>query len=347
MALPVEPPVEPMLARLEEAIPRGEGFRYEPKWDGFRAIVYKDGERIRLGSRNGQPLERYFPELVASLREALPERIVVDGEIVVGGPGGLDFDALLQRIHPAASRIARLAVETPASFVAFDLLALGDEDLRQRPFAERRRKLTRALGRPRPHARVVLTPETDDPAVAERWFVKLEGAGLDGVIARRADLPYVEGERVMVKVKHERTADCVVGGYRLGKDGAGVGSLLLGLYDEDGVLHHVGHTSAFAASERRALREKLRPYEGGPSFGEGRTPGGPSRWAQGRDMSWIAVRPSLVCEVRFDHLQGDRFRHAARFVRWRPDRAPRSCTYEQLRPPEPLGLSDLASLGAS
>jgi ATP-dependent DNA ligase len=338
MTLPVEPPVKPMLAQLEERIPRGKDWRYEPKWDGFRGLIFREQHRLEIESRNGQPLHRYFPELVASLAKALPDRCVVDGEIIIPGPSGLDFDALLQRIHPAASRIALLASQTPASFVAFDLLALGEDDLRPQPLQMRRRQLEAIL----PSAeRVFITPQTDDPEVAESWFIRFEGAGLDGVVAKRVDLAYLEGERVMVKVKHSRTADCVVGGYRVSKDGKGIGSLLLGLYDERGVLHHVGHTSAFAAKERRELRARLAPLEGGDSFGYGRTPGGPSRWSQGRDMSWVSLKPELVCEVTFDHLQGARFRHAARFLRWRPDKAPRECTYEQLAPVHPFSLEDV------
>ena len=338
MTLPIQVPVKPMLAQLEEGIPRGAGWRYEPKWDGFRAVVFRDQDSFELQSRNGQPLQRYFPELVESLAEALPKQCVLDGEIIVPGPNGLDFDALLQRIHPAASRVKLLAAQTPSSFVAFDLLALGNEDLRSRPFDERRRLLERAVpGTPR----VFVTPQTENPATAESWFTRFEGAGLDGVVAKRGDLLYVEGERVMVKVKHSRTADCVVGGYRVSKDGKGVGSLLLGLYDETGLLHHVGHTSGLSAKERRELRARLAPLEGGESFGRGRTPGGPSRWSQGRDMSWIAVTPKLVCEVAFDHLQGARFRHAARFLRWRTDKPPLECTYDQLAPVGAFSLEEV------
>ncbi len=343
MAFTLQPPIEPMLARAEDEIPAGAGLVYEPKWDGFRTLVYRDGDRLHLQSRKGQPLERYFPEMLAPLLASLPDGAVVDGELVVAGPRALDFDALLQRIHPAASRIARLAQETPASFVVFDLLAEGGSDLRALPFGERRRRLERALV---PSARVLLTPQTDDPDLAARWFTQFEGAGLDGVIAKHTTLPYASGERVMAKIKHERTADCVVGGYRVASKGEGVGSLLLGLYDDAGVLHFVGHTSSFPAKERKALRERLKPLEGGPSFGAGRTPGGPSRWSLGRDLAWTSLRPELVCEVRFDQLQGDRFRHATRFLRWRPDRDPRSCTYGQLEPPRPFRLRELERLAA-
>lgn len=334
MRLPVLPPVSPMLARLADALPEGEGWRYEPKWDGFRAIVFRDRAALELTSRNGQPLARYFPELVRALEEALPARCVVDGEIVVAGEGGLDFDALLQRVHPAASRIARLAKETPASFVAFDLLALGADDLRPLPFHARRAALERILGQ---SPRVRLTPQTGALALARRWFQSFEGAGLDGVVAKRAEQPYVEGERVMVKVKHRRTADCVVGGYRRAKRG-GVGSLLLGLYDDAGTLDYVGHTSSFDAKTRAALGEKLAPLEGGTPFGEGRAPGGPSRWRRAESAEWVSLTPTLVCEVAFDHLQGPRFRHATRFLRWRPDKRPDECTFAQLAPARPFAL---------
>ncbi len=344
MSLPVEPPLEPMLSAPEEEIPAGEGWLYEPKWDGFRALIFRDGDRLHLSSRKQQPLERYFPELVALLKAALPEKSVVDGEIVIAGEKSLDFDALLQRIHPAASRVAKLSEAAPASFVAFDLLALGDEDLREQPLTHRRARLAAAL---KGTERVFLTPQTADLATAKRWFVEYEGAGLDGIIGKREDQPYRPGERVMVKVKHRRTADCVVGGYRVMKNGDGVGSLLLGLYDEAGVLHHVGHTSGFKAKERREIRERLRPLEGGTSFGQGRTPGTPSRWSQGKDLSWIAVTPELVCEVSFDHLQGPRFRHASTFQRWRPDRTPQSCTYAQLLPPHPFSLEKIARAAGS
>ncbi len=338
MSLPVKPPIDPMLAALADQIPAGPGWRDEPKWDGFRAIVFREGERVDLASRKGQPLERYFPELLTVLRDRLPERCVVDGEIVIVGDRGLDFDSLLLRIHPAASRIQLLAAQSPSSFVAFDLLALGDEDLRPLPFDRRREKLERSL-----HfgPRLMLAPQTSELELAREWFDRFEGAGLDGIVAKRAELPYLPGKRVMVKVKHQRTADCVVGGYRLSKAGDAVGSLLLGLYDDSGVLHHVGHTSSFAGKQRREILEKLAPLKGEGSFGGGRTPGQPSRWNQGRDTAWVGVAPKLVCEVAFDHLQGDRFRHATRFLRWRPDKPPRECTYEQLRPPRAFSLSAL------
>lgn len=328
-----------MLSQLAADVPVGEGWLYEPKWDGFRALCFRDGEKVELISRKGQPLSRYFPELLTSLSQALPEQCVVDGEIILAGKTGLDFDALQQRIHPAASRVARLAQETPTQFVAFDFLALGADDLRERPLVERRILLAKHL---RTHPMVHLCPQTTDPEVARTWFVRFEGAGLDGVVAKRADQRYRPGERVMVKVKHGRTADCVLGGYRTGKT-PGVASLLLGLYDDQGVLHYVGHTSSFSAAERRRLLDELRPLEGGKSFGEGRAPGGPSRWSGSRDTSYVSLSPERVCEVGFDYLQGDRFRHAARFLRWRSDKDPRSCDFAQLRPPHPFELSAVFS----
>jgi ATP-dependent DNA ligase len=342
MTLPIGPPLEPMLARLEPDIPRGDGWRYEPKWDGFRAIVFRDGSHMTIGSRGGKTLERYFPELVAALAEILPRRCVVDGEIVVAWDGVLDFEVLQQRIHPAESRVRRLAKETPSSYVAFDMLAEGSRDLRAQPLRDRWDRLAgilprkptsrtmRAILGPRTH--VVLTPQTTDADEASRWLEELEHSGLDGVIAKRDDLTYQPGKRVMVKVKHQRTIDCVVGGYRIHKSGRGVGSLLLGLYDEQGVLHHVGACGAFPMAERVVIREKLRPLEGGDGFPGGVILGGPSRWRQ-QEKDWIPIDPVLVCEVAYDHFQGGhRFRHLAQFVRWRPDRDPRSCTFEQIGP---------------
>jgi ATP-dependent DNA ligase len=299
---------------------------------------------VHLCSRNGQPLQRYFPEVVARLQALLPERVVVDGELVVPGPRGLDFDALQARVHPAASRVAKLAAETPAALVAFDLLALGDVDLRERPFLERRAALLQAVPAERD---CFPTPQTADPDEAWSWFRLFEGAGLDGVIARREELPYLPGQRVMVKVKHGRTADCVVGGYRVGKTPGTVGSLLLGLYDGAGVLHHIGHTSSFTAKQKRELTALLAPHEGGVSFGQGRTPGAPSRWSAGKDLSWVALAPVLVCEVRFDQLQGPRLRHGATFARWRTDKAPRDCGLEQLAPPNAFSLDAIVTLAQS
>lgn len=333
-----------MLARVRDELPSGDGWLFEPKWDGFRALVFRDGEDLELVSRDGRGLGRYFPELVEPVLRSFPERCVVDGEIVVAGRDGLDFDALLLRIHPAESRVRLLAREIPASFVAFDLVALDDDDLSRTRFAERRARLEQVLdvgggGSPertievlgRGGSHVAVTAQTDDRDHALEWFTSLEAYGLDGVIAKPADVAYLPGERVLVKVKHKRTADCVVGGYRLAKSGDGIGSLLLGLYDEAGVLQYIGHTSSFKAAERRRLLKELRPLEGGHSFGEGRTPGGPSRWSQGRDASWTPIEPRLVCEVEYDHLQGNRFRHATRFLRWRDDKPPSECTLDQLR----------------
>lgn len=344
MALPFSPPLEPMLARAHDDIPEGPGWRYEPKWDGFRCIVFRDGDEVALSSRGGKPLGRYFPELIVELKASLPAQCVVDGEIILPGPKGLDFDALQSRLHPAASRVAKLAAEIPTSFVAFDLLGLGADDWRERPNAERRAELERQLTST---TRVFVTPQTTDPRQAQRWFVDFEGAGCDGVMARREELPYRPGERVMVKVKHGRMADCVVGGYREGKTPGTVGSLLLGLYDDEGVLHHVGHTSSFSAKEKKALVETLAPYVDGTSFGEGRTPDAPSRWASKEEKTWVQLRPELVCEVRYDYLQGPRFRHATTFQRWRPDREPKSCTYAQLEPPKPFSLDAVVALATS
>jgi ATP-dependent DNA ligase len=349
------PPVSPMLAKLSREMPESEGLVYEPKWDGFRCIVFRDGAEIELGSRNEKPLTRYFPELVEALAANVPERCVIDGEIVIAGGAGLDFDALLQRIHPAASRIELLAASTPSSFVAFDLLALYDTDLRGEPFTSRRSGLEQALARAEPP--VYVTPATSDPAVARDWFSRFEGAGLDGVVAKPGALTYREGERVMLKVKHERTADCVVGGFRWHKDQGGVGSLLLGLYDEHGALHHVGVASGFAVAVRKSLVDDLAPHRlddlGGhpweamaaPDGDSTRRPGAPSRWNANKDLSWQAVSPVLVCEVSYDHLQGDRFRHATSFRRWRPEREAASCTYGQLEVAVPEELARVFAAG--
>jgi ATP-dependent DNA ligase len=334
------PPVAPMLAKLARELPESEDLVYEPKWDGFRCIVFRDGDEVELGSRNERPLTRYFPELIEPLLGALPRRAVVDGEIVIAGQRGLDFDALLQRIHPAASRVELLARTTPASFVAFDLLATGDRDLRSSPLRQRRSLLEGALASAR--APIHLTPATTDPAVARDWFGRFEGAGLDGVVAKGLDDPYRENERVMMKVKHERTADCVVAGFRWHKSGPVVGSLLLGLFDDAGVLHHVGVTASFTMARRRELVDELEahrrpsldghPWEAwaAPATSSGRTPGAPSRWNAKKDLSWEPLTPDLVCEVAYDNLQGDRFRHATTFRRWRPDRQTSTCTYAQL-----------------
>jgi ATP-dependent DNA ligase len=346
MTLPVTPPVEPMLAKSAAAVPSGE-YLYEPKWDGFRCLVFRDGDEIELGSRGGKPLTRYFPELVASLAEALPPRCVLDGEIVVVQGSRLDFDRLTDRIHPAASRVKLLAAQTPATFVAFDVLALEDEDLTGSPFAHRRAVLT-GLFASRPHVRV--TRATEDAKLARSWFETFEGAGLDGVVAKPLGDPYRPGERAMVKVKHERTADVVVAGYRLHKSGPVVGSLMLGLYLDGGVLNYVGGASAFTMARRAELVEELAPLavaEGGEhpwlgeDSGEHRRPGALNRWNAGKDKSFVPLRPERVCEVRYDQLQADRFRHSARFLRWRPDREPASCRYDQLDVPTEYDLADV------
>ncbi len=336
--LPFKPPLKPMLAKGKDDIPRGEGWLYEPKWDGFRAIIFVDGDDTYICSRNGQPLQRYFPELMSVIARAFPRPCVVDCEIIITGERGLDFDALQMRIHPAESRVRKLAAEIPASLVVFDLLADGAVDLRQEPFTKRRAALAKLLKR---HQRVHLTPQTADPDEAESWFVRYEGAGCDGVVAKRADQVYAPGQRTMVKIKHARTVDCVVGGYRDSTAGPGVGSLLLGLFDANGVLHHVGHTSSFSAEERRQVLAKLKPLVGGDSFGDGRTPGAPSRWTGSKDLSWVKVRPELVCEVSFEKLQGDRFRHAARFLHWRTDKDPAECDFAQLEPPVSFAFDDI------
>ena len=354
--LPVMPPVAPMLAKPLKTLPAG--WLYDPKWDGFRSIVFRDGDEVELGSRNEKPLTRYFPELVEAVRRDLPERCVVDGEIVVATTDGerLDFEALQQRIHPADSRVRLLAERTPAAFVAFDLLALGDEDLTGMPFAARRARLEEVLGGHRARGvggTVHLSPVTDDVDVAMRWFRDFEGAGLDGLIAKDPKDPYQPDKRVLTKLKHERTADCVVAGYRLHKSGDdAVGSLLLGLYDERGVLASVGVAASFTMARRRELLTELQPLvtslEGHPwdwaaqLEGE-RTPqkNAGSRWNAGKDLSFVPLRPERVVEVRYDYMEGARFRHTAQFVRWRPDRDPRSCTYDQLELPTDHDLSEV------
>jgi ATP-dependent DNA ligase len=350
MQLPVMPPVAPMLAKSVPAIPPGAS--YEPKWDGFRSIVFRDGDEVEIGSRNERPMTRYFPELVAAIRAELPERCVVDGEIVIATDAGLDFDALQQRIHPAVSRVNLLAEQTPASFVAFDLLAVGDDDLTGLPFAERRARLVEALSGARPPVHV--TPATTDLDLAQRWFTEFEGAGLDGVVAKPLAVTYQPDKRVMFKIKHERTADCVVAGYRVHKSGPdAVGSLLLGLYGADAKLASVGVIGAFPMARRKELFEELQPlvtdFEGHPwdwaaVTGAGdRTPrkNETSRWNAGKDLSFVPLRPERVVEVRYDHMEGPRFRHTAQFNRWRPDRAPESCTYDQLERPVNFDLDEI------
>lgn len=357
------PPVSPMLAKAVPALPQGDGWLFDPKWDGFRTIVFRDGDEVVLGSRNEKPMTRYFPELVQALRLALPERCVVDGEIVVSVNGVLEFDRLQDRIHPADSRVRMLAERQPATFIAFDLLALGDEDVRRRPLVERRALLTHALQgcEARSAGAVHVTPATTDRAVAADWFVRFEGAGLDGMIAKSLDGVYVENKRVMLKIKHQRTADCAVAAFRWHKDSTDdlplVGSLVLGLFNHDGQLRHVGVTASFTMVRRRELVDELAPWRsdawaGHPWAGWGekadategdRSPGGQSRWNAKKDLSFEPVRMGLVCEVAYDHMQDQRFRHATTFKRWRPDRDPHTCTYDQLEEALPSTLADVLS----
>jgi ATP-dependent DNA ligase len=397
---PIEPPIEPMLAKIATGLPAGGGFLYEPKWDGFRAIVFRsvapasadagpassrsdddpgpaspasdDGvgraSRSRpagsgesglfIQSRDLRPLDRYFPELHDALLTALPDGCVVDGEIVIATPRGLDFDALQLRLHPAASRVAKLASATPSSFVAFDLLAVDGRDVRDLPQAERRQRLEQLLADATPPLH--LTPMTRDVALAEEWLARFEGAGLDGVVAKPEGEPYQPGKRAMFKIKHARTADCVVAGFRWHKNGKGtlIGSLLLGLYDGSGALHHVGVTSSFTMAARRELAEELAPlrdramdehpwreWAGAMADAGTRMPGGQSRWSAGKDLSWEPLRIERVCEVKYDHMQGDRFRHAAVFQRWRPDKRPVDCRYDQLEVTTPYELEKVFGAG--
>jgi ATP-dependent DNA ligase len=332
-----------MLAKLETELPVGAGWIYEPKWDGFRCLVTIHDEGVQLVSRDDRPKVRFFPEVVAMLEELPAGSIVADGELVIVREGRFLFEDLQLRLHPAESRVRKLANEIPASLILFDLLEIDGEDLKERPLAERRQRLEalaatigaeRVPERPgsmQPGPECRLTPWTDDLAVAERWFGDEGWLGEDGIVAKRIDQPYQPGVRGWIKVKHRKTTDCVVGGYRVSKDGDGVGSLLLGLYDGRGHLHYVGHTSSFKAAERRALREALAPLEGGEGFGgEARSPGGQSRWSAGREAAWVSLTPTLVCEVSYERIQSGRFRHSARFIRWREDRDPRSCTFEQV-----------------
>ncbi|HUJ56857.1 MAG TPA: ATP-dependent DNA ligase [Kofleriaceae bacterium] len=359
MGLPFKPPIEPMLAKPSPTIPDGSGWLYEPKWDGFRAIVFKDGDQVYIQSRDLKPLGRYFPELEHTLRHHLPARCVLDGEVVIVHDGKLDFEAMLLRIHPASSRVQQLAAEHPASFVAWDLLALGDEDLRARPQAERRGRLELALAAAEPPIHV--TPATRDAKVAADWFQRFEGAGLDGVVAKSETLAYTPGKRVMVKIKHQRTADCVVAGFRWYKGSKHelVGSLLLGLYDDAGTLHHVGVSGAFKREVRKELVDKLAPLreharehhpwrdwaEWQDTEIAQRLPGATSRWNRGKDLSWEPLRIELVCEVAYDHMQGTRFRHGAHFKRWRPDKPPSACRYDQLDVTPPFELREIFGAG--
>jgi DNA ligase D-like protein (predicted ligase) len=323
-----------MLSAIAAGIPKGESWEYEPKWDGFRTLVFRDGDEVALMSRGGRAMTRYFPELVAPFQGLREQQVVLDGEVVVVAEKGLDFGALQQRVHPAESRVRMLSEATPAWFIAFDLLSEGGVDLRSEPLGERRKRLERLLkgvGQP-----IFLTPYTREHKTAESWFERFEGAGLDGVIAKSWDGGYVPGKRLWVKIKHQRTADCVVIGWRRSNDGASLGSLLLGLYDDSGTIHYVGHTSSFSAAERKELIARLKPLQTEIPESEwkanpGRMPGGPSRWSRGKETEWVAVRPELVCEVSYDKLEaGERFRHATRFLRWRTDKPPRACDFDQI-----------------
>jgi ATP-dependent DNA ligase len=363
--LPVNPPVLPMLAKRVDELPAGGDLIFEPKWDGFRALVFRDGDEIFIQSRDEKPLNRYFPELLGPLQSALPARCVLDGEIVIVRNSGLDFEALQLRLHPAAKRVNLLSQQTPASFVFFDLLAVGDRDVRSEPFQDRRRQLELLLASAPPP--IHLTPATTDRSIASDWFRRFEGAGLDGVMAKPASGTYEPDKRVMFKVKHERECDCVVAGFRWYKKGDRtlLGSLLLGLYDDAGNLQHVGVCSSFSMQKRRELVEFLEPYrknalashpwktwaehggepdEGHPGAAQ-RMPGGQSRWSQGKDLSWEPVRPELVVEVAYDHMQGSRFRHIAHFRRWRFDKKPTDCTYAQLEVVAPQELAAIFPQG--
>ncbi len=348
----MKPPVSPMLAKSSPTIPAGDEWRYEPKWDGFRSVIFRHGDDVELGSRNSKPLTRYFPEVVEAVKTSFPQDAVIDGELVIVGEGGkVDFDLLSLRVHPAASRIAKLSKELPALFVAFDLLAADGQDLTSLAFDERRARLEAALANA--GSGIYVTPLTRDLPTAEYWFEKWEGAGLDGVMAKKADGPYAQGQRTMLKVKHERTIDCVVAGFRMHKDGNGVGSLLLGLYDDDGALHHIGVTGSFTVAKRAELVDFLAPYrenaaQGHPwaewadlsASGTASAPTG-NRWNAKKDMSWEPLRIELVVEVAYGHFQGQRIRHAASYRRFRPDREPQSCTYAQVVPPETVSIVDV------
>jgi ATP-dependent DNA ligase len=355
MDLPISPPLSPMLAKAVKTMPKGD-LLYEPKWDGFRCVVFRDGDEVELSSRGERPLTRYFPEIVEAVKRELPERCVVDSEIVVRKGSRLDFDTLQQRIHPAASRIKLLSEQTPASLIAFDLLALNDESLLEVPLGERRRRLVETLRDVRPPIHVTMASDSYETAL--RWFDEFEGAGLDGVIAKPRDIGYEPDRRLMFKVKHERTADCVVAGFRWHKSGPIVGSLLLGIYNDNGFLAFVGVAASFPMQRRAELVEELQPYRmeslaghpweewgrqpDGTSVHPDRMPGGMSRWTGKKDLSWVALRPELVCEVAYEAMErGVRFRHMARFRRWRPDRTPESCTFEQLEQPVAYDLDNI------
>jgi len=354
MELPVNPPILPMLAKRVSELPRGDGWIFEPKWDGFRALVFRDGDEVFIQSRDEKPLNRYFPELIPPLLKQLPKQCVLDGEVVVAKDGTLDFDALQLRIHPAESRIKMLSQQIPASIVFFDLLAEGKKDLRNEPFEKRRKRLESALDSVGPPLHV--TPATVEFEQASDWFRRFEGAGLDGVVAKPVTGVYESNKRVMLKVKHERDCDCVVAGFRWHKKGerTRIGSLLLGLFDDKGMLHHVGVCASFTDQKREELVEFLAPYRKkamdehpwkawamGEMDGGRRIPGAQSRWSQGKDLSWEPLRPELVVEVAYDHMQGDRFRHTAQFRRWRKDKKPSDCTYEQLEVVAPYEIQEI------
>jgi ATP-dependent DNA ligase len=357
LQLPFQPPIQPMLAKLADELPEGDGWLYEPKWDGFRALVFKSGEDVLIQSRDLKPLGRYFPELEVTLRANLPDRCVLDGEVVIATDGRLDFEAMLGRIHPAASRVKMLAEQNPSSYVAWDLLAIGDEDLRALGNAQRRERLEAALAGVKPPVHV--SPSTRDRATAADWFQRFEGAGLDGVMAKPENLVYTPGKRVMWKIKHQRTVDCVVAGFRWYKGGKDklLGSMLLGLYDAEGRLQHVGVAAGFKMADREKLADLLRPLSEGArdnhpwrewaefqdeaAAGEQRVPGAMSRWNRGKDLSWVPIRIEKTCEVSFDHMQGSRFRHGSHFLRWRPDKAPSECRYDQLDVTPPYELAQI------
>ena len=356
MQLPVNPPVLPMLAKRVAEFPAGDGWIFEPKWDGFRALVFRDGDEILIQSRDQKSLNRYFPELVETLRAQLPPRCVLDGEIVIATERGLDFELLQLRIHPAASRVKLLSEQTPASVVFFDALCAGDRDLREEPFRTRRKELEEMLRSAVPP--IHITPAADQAAVATDWFRRFEGAGLDGVMAKQIAGTYEPDKRVMLKIKHERDCDCVVAGFRWHKTGEpNVGSLLLGLFDGAGALQHVGVCASFTQAKRRELAEFLQPYRSDAlvdhpwrgwaelGAGEQRMPGGQSRWSQGKDLSWEPVRAELVAEVAYEHMQGSRFRHMAQFRRWRTDKKPSDCTYAQLEVVPPQELAEIFASG--
>ena len=357
----MNPPILPMLAKRVDELPPDAGWIFEPKWDGFRALIFRDGDEVLIQSRDEKPLNRYFPELIEPIQSALPARCVLDGEIVIVKDAALDFDSLQLRLHPAASRVKLLSGQIPASIVFFDLLCEGARDLRGEPFQGRRKKLESMLASAAPP--IHLTPATEDSRVASDWFRRFEGAGLDGVMAKPVDGAYEANKRVMLKVKHERDCDCVVAGFRWYKksERTAVGSLLLGLFDDAGVMQHVGVCASFTAEKRRELVEFLGPYredalrnhpwkqwaEYAPAGDEAghRMPGGQSRWSQGKDLSWEPVRPELVVEVAYEHMQGDRFRHMAHFRRWRTDKKPSDCTYAQLEVVPPQELAAIFAKG--